>query len=140
MLEINYDEVVKSGATEEMYVPDENIELTRVTFRRENIHSILKGKVHEKIDDSRLYLWFAAVTLGLALVCAGSPVIPFITSSPRSAPSSRRGRCRDGVPGGLSHASRPADLRAYENFDVAAQPVKFILRISTAGLRRARRS
>lgn len=48
MLEINYDEVVKSGATEEMYVPDENIELTRVTFRRENIHSILKGKVHEK--------------------------------------------------------------------------------------------
>ncbi|MCU0844794.1 MAG: hypothetical protein MUC76_07700 [Spirochaetes bacterium] len=48
MLEINYDEVVKSGATEEMYVPDENIELRRVTFRRENIHSILKGKVHEK--------------------------------------------------------------------------------------------
>ena len=38
----------ESGATEEMYVPDENIELRRVTFRRENIHSILKGKVHEK--------------------------------------------------------------------------------------------
>lgn len=48
MLEIDYDEVVKSGVTEEIYVPDENIELERVGFRRESIHSILKGKAHEK--------------------------------------------------------------------------------------------
>ena len=44
----SYDDVVKSGATEEIYVPDENIELERVGFRRESIHSILKGKAHEK--------------------------------------------------------------------------------------------
>ncbi|MBP7602420.1 MAG: hypothetical protein KBA15_00705 [Spirochaetes bacterium] len=48
MLEIAYDDVVKSGATEEIYVPDENIALESVSFRRENIHSILKGKAHEK--------------------------------------------------------------------------------------------
>jgi len=37
----------------------------------------------KKIDDSRLYLWFTAVTLGIALVCGALAVYSMVRVEPK---------------------------------------------------------
>ncbi len=44
MLEINQDEVIKSGGTDEIYVQDDDIELVTLSYRKADIDSLLKGK------------------------------------------------------------------------------------------------
>ncbi len=83
----------------------------------------------KKIDDSRLYLWFAAITLGIALVCGGIAGYSMFYVEPEIGALLA---AEDDVATAYRQAylmlRDPQIFARYENFDVAAQPVKFILR------------
>ncbi len=83
----------------------------------------------KKIDDSRLYLWFAVITLGVALACGGIAGYSMLHVESEVRALLAAG---DDVAGAYREAylllRDPQIFARYENFDVAAQPVKFILR------------
>ncbi len=83
----------------------------------------------KKIDDSRLYLWFAAITLGIALACGGIAGYSMLHVEPEIGALLA---AEDDVAAAYREAylmlRDPQIFARYENFDVAAQPVKFILR------------
>ncbi|MBP7602421.1 MAG: hypothetical protein KBA15_00710 [Spirochaetes bacterium] len=83
----------------------------------------------KKIDDSRLYLWFTAVTLGIALVCGALAVYSMVRVEPKiEALLAAEDDAASAYREAYLMLRDPQIFARYENFDVAAQPVKFILR------------
>ncbi|HSV95736.1 MAG TPA: hypothetical protein VLM75_02250 [Spirochaetota bacterium] len=83
----------------------------------------------KKIDDSGLYLWFALITLGIALVCGGIAGYSMLRVEPKiSALLAAENDVAAAYKEAYLMLRDPQIFARYENFDVAAQPVKFILR------------